>query len=188
MLARHVADRRFLFFSTDGAFGCSPEKICSKLDSIKTAIVGCVGDWYVLSLSVPKIDLSVVPWWELLGASRRILDVWFHFPYFVNWSWSPVVAGFGAWFVNGWWRGVTKKVPSFIVTLGGYVAFSWHILVALTDGATVATNVQFVGYYWAKLHSVRLGDQCHCFVVFRVLLGFVFYHSPFKQDTKHGCR
>ncbi|VTP59638.1 Xylose transport system permease protein xylH [Serratia rubidaea] len=83
-----------------------------------------------------EIDLSVGSMMGLLGgAARRFFDVWLGWP-------LPLTArgdaagrpAARAW--NGWWVAY-RKVPSFIVTLAGMLAFR-GILIGITNGTTVA--------------------------------------------------
>ena len=71
----------------------------------------------------------------LLGGFAAITDVWWGFPITCNYECNSALGLiFGIW--NGWWVAY-RKVPSFIVTLAGYLAFR-GILIGLTNGTTVS--------------------------------------------------
>jgi len=71
----------------------------------------------------------------LLGGAAAIFDVWLGWPLPLTIVVTLVMGLLlGTW--NGWWVAY-RKVPSFIVTLAGMLAFR-GILVGITDGTTVA--------------------------------------------------
>ncbi|MBR0573149.1 MULTISPECIES: sugar ABC transporter permease [Pasteurellaceae] len=123
-----------LFFSlaTDGAY-LSARNISNLLR--QTSITGILAIGMVFVIISAEIDLSVGSLMGLLGGFAAIADVW--------WSWPlpltimvTLCLGllFGSW--NGWWVAY-RKVPSFIVTLAGYLAFR-GMLIGLTNGTTIA--------------------------------------------------
>jgi D-xylose transport system permease protein len=132
MLAAMLLIIVFFSFATDGAF-VSPRNISNLIR--QTAIVGVLAIGMVFVIISAEIDLSVGSMMGLLGGIAAILDVWFHFPILLT-VLVTVVAGLVLGLFNGWWVAY-QKVPSFIVTLAGMLAFR-GILVGLTDGATVA--------------------------------------------------
>ncbi len=132
MLAAMLLIVVFFSFATDGAF-VSPRNISNLIR--QTAIVGVLAIGMVFVIISAEIDLSVGSMMGLLGGIAAILDVWFHFPILLT-VLVTVVAGLVLGLFNGWWVAY-QKVPSFIVTLAGMLAFR-GILVGLTDGATVA--------------------------------------------------
>ncbi|MGJ8645271.1 MAG: sugar ABC transporter permease [Marinomonas colpomeniae] len=132
MLAAMLLIIVFFSFATDGAF-VSPRNISNLIR--QTAIVGVLAIGMVFVIISAEIDLSVGSMMGLLGGIAAILDVWFHFPILLT-VLVTVVAGLILGLFNGWWVAY-QKVPSFIVTLAGMLAFR-GILVGLTDGATVA--------------------------------------------------
>jgi D-xylose transport system permease protein len=71
----------------------------------------------------------------LLGGAAAIFDVWLGWPLPLTIV-VTLLAGvlLGAW--NGWWVAY-RKVPSFIVTLAGMLAFR-GVLIGITNGTTVA--------------------------------------------------
>ncbi|MBU1294937.1 sugar ABC transporter permease [Marinomonas sp. A3A] len=132
MLAAMLLIVVFFSIATDGAF-ISPRNISNLIR--QTAIVGVLAIGMVFVIISAEIDLSVGSMMGLLGGIAAILDVWFNFPILLT-VLVTVVAGLVLGLFNGWWVAY-QRVPSFIVTLAGMLAFR-GILVGLTDGATVA--------------------------------------------------
>jgi D-xylose transport system permease protein len=82
-----------------------------------------------------EIDLSVGSMMGLLGGAAAIFDVWLGWPLPLTIVVTLVMGlVLGAW--NGWWVAY-RKVPSFIVTLAGMLAFR-GILIGITNGTTVS--------------------------------------------------
>jgi len=94
---------------------------------------------------------------DYLGGIAAILDVLVFTFYFVNClghrRCGLLVLGFVERLVVAY-----KKVPSFIVTLSGYVGVSWHFS-RFNRRRTSSTNVQFGGYYWAKVTFLQVGGS-----------------------------
>ncbi|NLQ16224.1 sugar ABC transporter permease [Marinomonas sp. M1K-6] len=132
MLAAILLIIVFFSIATDGAF-ISPRNISNLIR--QTAIVGVLAIGMVFVIISAEIDLSVGSMMGLLGGVAAILDVWFNFPILLT-VLVTVIAGLALGLFNGWWVAY-QRVPSFIVTLAGMLAFR-GILVGLTDGATVA--------------------------------------------------
>ena len=123
----------FIFsFMTEGSY-LSPRNISNLFR--QTAITGILAIGMVFVIISGEIDLSVGSMMGLLGGGAAILDVWFGFPLPLTIV-LTIAAGLllGLW--NGWWVAY-RKVPSFIVTLAGMLAFR-GILIGITDGTTVA--------------------------------------------------
>ncbi|RKF14315.1 sugar ABC transporter permease [Alginatibacterium sediminis] len=122
----------FFYWATEGSY-LTPRNISNLLR--QTAITGVLAVGMVFVIVSGEIDLSVGSMMGLLGGGAAILDVWFGWP-----LWLTVIftlcAGLllGTW--NGWWVAY-QKVPSFIVTLAGMLAFR-GILIGITSGTTVA--------------------------------------------------
>ncbi|GLO60352.1 xylose ABC transporter permease [Vibrio sp. MACH09] len=123
-----------LFFSimTDWSY-LTPRNISNLFR--QTAITGILAIGMVFVIISGEIDLSVGSMMGLLGGVAAILDVWFGLPLPVTIV-ITLVAGFALGVWNGWWVAY-RKVPSFIVTLAGMLAFR-GILIGITDGTTVA--------------------------------------------------
>lgn len=129
----------FFSFATDGAF-ISPRNVSNLFR--QTAIVGVLAIGMVFVIISAEIDLSVGSMMGLLGGIAAILDVWLHFPIMLT-ILITIGVGLLLGLFNGWWVAY-QKVPSFIVTLAGMLAFR-GILVGLTDGATVAPTSGALG-------------------------------------------
>ncbi|WP_422919548.1 sugar ABC transporter permease [Rhizosaccharibacter radicis] len=99
------------------------------------AITGMLASGMVFVIISGEIDLSVGSLLGLLGGISAILDVQFHLPLWLN---IPIVLIAGALVgaFNGYWVSYLR-VPSFIVTLAGLLAFR-GILLGITGGVTIA--------------------------------------------------
>ena len=96
------------------------------------ALIACGMTFVILS---DGIDLSVGSMMGLLGGVAAIFDVWLGWPLPLTVAVTLVLGlVLGAW--NGWWVAY-RKVPSFIVTLAGMLAFR-GILIGITNGTTVS--------------------------------------------------
>ncbi|PNH82072.1 sugar ABC transporter permease [Vibrio diazotrophicus] len=127
----------------------------------QTAITGILAIGMVFVIISGEIDLSVGSMMGLLGGLAAILDVWFGMPLPVT-ILITLCSGLilGAW--NGWWVAY-RKVPSFIVTLAGYLAFR-GILIGITNGTTVAPISDVMGVigqsYLPNMLSIIAGVCC----------------------------
>ena len=99
------------------------------------AINGMVASGMVFVIISGEIDLSVGSLLGLTGGLAAIFDVTYHLPLFVN---IPLVMLLGALIgaFNGYWVAFLR-VPSFIVTLAGFLAFR-GVLLGVTGGVTIA--------------------------------------------------
>ncbi len=99
------------------------------------AINGMVASGMVFVIISGEIDLSVGSLLGLTGGLAAIFDVTYHLPLFIN---IPLVMLLGAMVgaFNGYWVAFLR-VPSFIVTLAGFLAFRGVVL-GLTGGVTIA--------------------------------------------------
>ncbi|CNI17286.1 sugar transport system permease [Yersinia massiliensis] len=132
MLAAIAIIMLFFTFTTEGAY-LSARNISNLLR--QTAITGILAVGMVFVIISAEIDLSVGSMMGLLGGVAAIFDVWLGWPLpltiVVTLALGLVL---GAW--NGWWVAY-RKVPSFIVTLAGMLAFR-GILIGITNGTTVS--------------------------------------------------
>ena len=132
MIAAIVAIMLFFTWTTDGAY-LSARNVSNLLR--QTAITGILAVGMVFVIISAEIDLSVGSMMGLLGGAAAIFDVWLGWPLpltiVVTLAMGLVL---GAW--NGWWVAY-RKVPSFIVTLAGMLAFR-GILIGITNGTTVS--------------------------------------------------
>ncbi|MFC1234897.1 sugar ABC transporter permease [Vibrio sp. F74] len=127
----------------------------------QTAITGILAIGMVFVIISGEIDLSVGSMMGLLGGVAAILDVWFGLPLPITIV-ITLVAGFALGMWNGWWVAY-RKVPSFIVTLAGMLAFR-GILIGITDGTTVAPTsdaMSIIGQsYLPNMVSLIIGIGC----------------------------
>ncbi|TCL06106.1 xylose ABC transporter permease XylH [Sodalis ligni] len=132
MLAAIVVIMLFFTFTTEGAY-LSARNISNLLR--QTSITGILAVGMVFVIISAEIDLSVGSMMGLLGGVAAIFDVWFKWPLTLT-ILVTLLLGLllGAW--NGWWVAY-RKVPSFIVTLSGMLAFR-GILIGITNGTTVS--------------------------------------------------
>ncbi|NIY48861.1 xylose ABC transporter permease XylH [Cedecea colo] len=132
MIAAIVAIVLFFTWTTDGAY-ISARNVSNLLR--QTAITGILAVGMVFVIISAEIDLSVGSMMGLLGGVAAIFDVWLGWPLpltiVVTLALGLVL---GAW--NGWWVAY-RKVPSFIVTLAGMLAFR-GVLIGITNGTTVS--------------------------------------------------
>lgn len=132
MLADIVVIMLFFTFTTEGAY-LSARNISNLLR--QTAITGILAVGMVFVIIAAEIDLSVGSMMGLLGGAAAIFDVWLGWPLPLTIAVTLLLGLLlGAW--NGWWVAY-RKVPSFIVTLAGMLAFR-GILIGVTHGTTVS--------------------------------------------------
>lgn len=132
MLAAIVVIMLFFTAMTEGSF-LSARNISNLLR--QTSISGILAVGMVFVIILAEIDLSVGSMMGLLGGAAAIFDVWLHWPLSLTIVVTLLLGLLlGAW--NGWWVAY-RKVPSFIVTLAGMLAFR-GILIGITNGTTVA--------------------------------------------------
>ncbi|MBE2894360.1 sugar ABC transporter permease [Spirabiliibacterium falconis] len=155
-----------LFFSaaTDGAY-LSARNISNLLR--QTSITGILAIGMLFVIISAEIDLSVGSLMGLLGGFAAITNVW--------WGWplpATIIATlalgflFGVW--NGWWVAY-QRVPSFIVTLAGLLAFR-GILIGMTNGTTVSPTSSTMtqigqGYLGSELGFILGAIAVAAFVV-----------------------
>ena len=132
MIAAIVVIGLFFTWMTDGSY-LSARNVSNLLR--QTAITGILAVGMVFVIISAEIDLSVGSMMGLLGGVAAIFDVWLGWPLpltiVVTLALGLVL---GAW--NGWWVAY-RKVPSFIVTLAGMLAFR-GVLIGITNGTTVS--------------------------------------------------
>lgn len=123
----------WVFFGqiTDGAF-LTPRNFSNLLRQM--AITGMLASGMVFIIISGEIDLSVGASLGLLGGIAAIMDYTYHFPVPVTIV-TVVLLGIGIGLFNGYWVAYLR-VPSFIVSLAGFLAFR-GILLGITKGTTV---------------------------------------------------
>lgn len=124
----------WLFFSwqTEGGF-ITPRNLSNLLRQM--SITGILACGMVLVIISGEIDLSVGSLLGLLGGIAAILDVVYHLPLPLNLL-IVAVAGGLIGFGNGYMTAYLR-IPSFIVGLGGMLAFR-GVLLGVTGGTTIA--------------------------------------------------
>ncbi|MCU6668406.1 sugar ABC transporter permease [Enterobacteriaceae bacterium H4N4] len=132
MIAAIVVIMLFFTWMTDGSY-LSARNISNLLR--QTAITGILAVGMVFVIISAEIDLSVGSMMGLLGGVAAIFDVWLGWPLPLTVVVTLLLGLLlGTW--NGWWVAY-RKVPSFIVTLAGMLAFR-GILIGVTNGTTVS--------------------------------------------------
>ncbi|MGN6319260.1 sugar ABC transporter permease [Trinickia sp.] len=154
----------WLFFTvlTHGAFA-TPRNLSNLLRQM--AISGMLACGMVFVIIAGEIDLSVGSLLGLLGGIAAILDA--------NRGWPieatiPVVMVLGvvAGLVNGW-LSTYRRVPSFIVGLGGMLAYR-GVLLGITGGSTIApVSDRFV--FLGQGYLPRLAGDALALLLFAVL-------------------
>ncbi|WP_186192183.1 sugar ABC transporter permease [Burkholderia gladioli] len=144
----------WLLFSilTHGAF-ITPRNLSNLLRQM--SITGMLACGMVFVIIAGEIDLSVGSLLGLLGGVAAILDQVLGWPVVAT---VPTVMALGVaiGLFNGWWS-TYRGVPSFIVGLGGMLAYR-GILLGLTHGSTIApVSDGFVAIGQAYLPP-RIGD------------------------------
>jgi D-xylose transport system permease protein len=122
----------FFGMLSDGAF-LTPRNFSNLLRQM--AITGMLASGMVFVIISGEIDLSVGALLGLLGGVMAIMDYTFHFPMVVTVT-TVILLGIAVGLFNGYWIAYLR-VPSFIVTLAGFLAFR-GILLGITKGTTVS--------------------------------------------------
>ncbi|URL02175.1 sugar ABC transporter permease [Avibacterium sp. 20-126] len=175
MLIAIIVIMAFFSFATDGAY-LSARNISNLLR--QTSITGILAIGMVFVIICAEIDLSVGSLMGLLGGFAAITNVWWDWPLSLTII-TTILLGilFGAW--NGWWVAY-RKVPSFIVTLAGMLAFR-GILIGLTNGTTVSpisTEMTMIGQgYLPDLAGFLIGTIA--------ILGFMSWGIYQRKARKH---
>lgn len=132
MLIAIVVIMLFFSLATDGAY-LSARNISNLLR--QTSITGILAIGMVFVIISAEIDLSVGSLMGLLGGFAAITNVWWGWPLPIT-ILVTLLLGLLLGTGCGWWVAY-RKVPSFIVTLAGMLAFR-GILIGLTNGTTVS--------------------------------------------------
>ena len=101
------------------------------------AITGLVASGMVFVIIAGEIDLSVGSLFGLLGGVAAVLETNFHLPLALNFA-IVIALGGAIGMFNGFWVSYFR-VPSFIVSLAGMLAFR-GILLSVTQGITVQVD------------------------------------------------
>lgn len=144
------------------------------------SITGIISIGMVFIIIIGHIDLSVGSLMGLLGGVVAILNVWYKIDGIAAIG-ITLMAGLLIGLFNGWLVAY-KKIPSFIVTLGGLLVFR-GILIGMTKGTTVASlgpEIRFLG-------TAYLVDAIGIFLGL-VAVGLLIYNSVNgrKLRTQYG--
>ena len=163
MIAAIIVIMLFFTWMTDGSY-LSARNVSNLLR--QTAITGILAVGMVFVIISAEIDLSVGSMMGLLGGVAAIFDVWLGWPLPLTVAVTLVLGlVLGAW--NGWWVAY-RKVPSFIVTLAGMLAFR-GILIGITNGTTVSPTSAAM----SQIGQSYLSDSVGFALGVAGLLGFV---------------
>ena len=152
----------FFTFLTHGAFA-TPRNLSNLLRQM--AISSMLACGMVFVIIAGEIDLSVGSLLGLLGGIAAILDANRNWPIEAT---IPVVLvlGVAAGLFNGW-LSTYRRVPSFIVGLGGMLAYR-GILLGITGGSTIApVSDRFV--FLGQGYLPRLAGNALALLLFAVL-------------------
>ncbi|PJG84853.1 sugar ABC transporter permease [Conservatibacter flavescens] len=157
----------FFSFATDGAY-LSARNISNLLR--QTSITGILAIGMVFVIISAEIDLSVGSLMGLLGGFAAISNVWWNWPLSLTIIVTLALGlALGAW--SGWWVAY-QKVPSFIVTLAGLLAFR-GVLIGLTNGTTVSPISQDM----TLIGQGYLPDTVGMIIGIMAICGFVAWSS-----------
>ncbi|MDQ0189389.1 sugar ABC transporter permease [Alicyclobacillus cycloheptanicus] len=145
-----------LFSILTGGMFILPRNLSNLFEQSAETAVLAVG--MTLVIVCAEIDLSVGSLCGLAGGIAAICQVSFHWNTFLS-----VLAGLAAGLVAGLWQGwwvAYRRVPSFIVTLGGMLIFR-GILIGLTNGTSIAplsqTFMSISQTYLSNMLGIILG-------------------------------
>ena len=152
----------FFTFLTHGAFA-TPRNLSNLLRQM--AISGMLACGMVFVIIAGEIDLSVGSLLGLLGGIAAILDANHNWPIEATIP-AVLVLGMAAGLFNGW-LSTYRRVPSFIVGLGGMLAYR-GILLGITGGSTIApVSDRFV--FIGQGYLPRLAGNALALLLFAVL-------------------
>ncbi|WP_263771164.1 sugar ABC transporter permease [Propionivibrio soli] len=177
LLIAIVAIWSFFGYITDGAFLTS-RNFSNLLRQM--AITGMLASGMVFIIISGEIDLSVGASLGLLGGVAAILDYTYHMPMAVTIA-IVIALGIFIGLFNGYWVAYLR-VPSFIVSLAGFLAFR-GILLGITKGTTVPLDSQGLILIGQGYLPIAFGNMLGL-VVF-LLLAFLTYRTR-SGRAKHG--
>ncbi|MCE5285999.1 MAG: sugar ABC transporter permease [Pelosinus sp.] len=136
------------------------------------SITGILSLGMIFIIIAGHIDLSVGSLMGLLGGFVAVMNVWFKLDGTVAMI-ITVLIGILIGIFNGWLVAY-KKIPAFIVTLGGLLVFR-GILIGMTKGTTIASlspDIKFLGNaYLIDAIGIILGIAAILFMVYSTLKG-----------------
>jgi D-xylose transport system permease protein len=156
-------------FTTDGSF-LTPRNISNLFrQSVFTSMLA-IG--MVMVIIMGHIDLSVGSIVGLAGGVIAILDVWQGMNPILSIAITLLLGLIlGLW--NGWWAAY-RKVPSFIVTLGGLLIFR-GILVGITRGTTIGPMSDLFYYLGKGYLSQEVG------IIFAAVVGVILVFVQWRN-------
>ncbi|CUH94670.1 Xylose transport system permease protein XylH [Propionispora sp. 2/2-37] len=164
-------------FATSGDF-LTPRNLSNLFRQM--SITGILAIGMVFIIIAGHIDLSVGSLMGLLGGVAAVLNVWYRVDGMVTVA-LTLVLGLMIGIFNGWLIAY-KKIPAFIVTLGGMLVFR-GILVGMTKGTTVASldsKLRFIGNaYLIDEIGIMLGLAAIAILVYHSFSGR-------KLQTQYG--
>ena len=162
---------------SEGAF-LTPRNFSNLLRQM--AITGMLACGMVFVIISGEIDLSVGALLGLLGGVMAIMDYTFHFPMAVTVT-TVILLGVAVGLFNGYWIAYLR-VPSFIVTLAGFLAFR-GILLGITKGTTVSLESPGLVLIGQGYLPIMLGNVVAILVF--VLLAFLAFKTR-SGRMQHG--
>ena len=169
----------WMFFGqiTDGAF-LTPRNFSNLLRQM--AITGMLASGMVFIIISGEIDLSVGAQLGLLGGISAIMDYHYHLPVSVTIG-TVVLLGVTMGVFNGYWVAYLR-VPSFIVSLAGFLAFR-GVLLGLTKGVTVPLESEGLVMIGQAYLPIMVGNALGLAVF--ALIAFLTLRSRAGR-AKHG--
>lgn len=144
------------------------------------AITGMLASGMVFIIIAGEIDLSVGSLLGLLGGIAAILDYTYHVPLSAIFAIVLLLGvAIGGW--TGYWVAY-QRVPSFIVSLSGFLAFR-GILLGITKGTTVPVESQGLVWLGQGYLPVWLGNTIA--IVALLFLAFQSYQARTSR-LKYG--
>jgi len=134
------------------------------------AITGMLASGMVFVIVSGEIDLSVGSLLGLLGGIAAVLDVSWGWPLYATIA-TVILLGIAGGMMVGWLTAYVG-IPSFIVTLGGMLAFRGAVL-GITGGITIAPVHQSLKFIGQGYLSPLIGDVL-AVVLFALLTYVVF--------------
>ncbi len=156
-------------FTTDGSF-LTPRNISNLFRQSVFTLMLAIG--MVMVIIMGHIDLSVGSIVGLAGGVIAILDVWQGMNPILSIAITLLLGLIlGLW--NGWWAAY-RKVPSFIVTLGGLLIFR-GILVGITRGTTIGPMSDLFYYLGKGYLSQEVG------IIFAAVVGVILVFVQWRN-------
>ena len=162
---------------TDGAF-LTPRNFSNLLRQM--AITGMLASGMVFIIIAGEIDLSVGAQLGLLGGICAIMDYHYHLPVAVTIG-TVLVLGVAMGMFNGYWVAYLR-VPSFIVSLAGFLAFRGALL-GITQGVTIPLESEGLVMIGQAYLPIMLGNLLGLAVF--ALLAVLTFRSRAGR-AKHG--